>query len=242
MPEQVLQTKDPRFKLQKTSEMFSSAPPLVFSQTYSSEMLEHMSCWVYCNALLRLPALVRQWWGDLEPKVATLVEQVTSVHCAPLVCAEEIKVIQAKDMHHGNMLIKVHPSVREVVAVYQVDEAEMELCIQLPSNYPLGPVRIESRKQLVDGQWRNQMMQLTFLLTHQNGSIWDGLEHWKSNLDKRFEGVEECYICFSIVHSSNLDIPRQSCSKCKKKFHSACLVKWINTSNKATCPICRNLF
>jgi uncharacterized membrane protein len=60
---------------------------------------------VYCNALLRLPALVRQWWGDLEPKVATLVEQVTSVHCAPLVCAEEIKVIQAKDMHHGNMLV-----------------------------------------------------------------------------------------------------------------------------------------
>jgi hypothetical protein len=48
---------------------------------------------------------VRQWWGDLEPKVAMLVEQVTSVHCAPLLCAEEIKVIQAKDMHHGNMLV-----------------------------------------------------------------------------------------------------------------------------------------
>ena len=58
----------------------------------------------------------------------------------------------------------------------------------------------------------------------QNGSIWDGLEHWKCNLDKRFEGVEECYICFSVVHSSNLEIPRQSCSKCKKKFHSTCLV------------------
>jgi Uncharacterized conserved protein, contains RING Zn-finger len=62
----------------------------------------------------------------------------------------------------------VHPSVREVVAVYKVDEAEMELSIQLPNNYPLGTVRIESRKQLVDsGQWHNQMMQLTFLLTHQ---------------------------------------------------------------------------
>jgi hypothetical protein len=60
---------------------------------------------VYCNALRRLPALVRQWWGDLEPKVATLVEQVTSVHCAPLLCAEEIKVIQAEGMHHGNMLV-----------------------------------------------------------------------------------------------------------------------------------------
>jgi hypothetical protein len=64
--------------------------------------------------------------------------------------------------------VKVHPSVREVVAVYKVDEARMELSIQLPSNYPLGPVRVESGKQLVDsGQCRNWMMQLTVLLTHQ---------------------------------------------------------------------------
>jgi hypothetical protein len=64
--------------------------------------------------------------------------------------------------------VKVHPSVREVVAVYKVDEARMELSIQLPNNYPLGPVRVESGKQLVDaGQWRNWMMQLTVFLTHQ---------------------------------------------------------------------------
>jgi len=62
----------------------------------------------------------------------------------------------------------VHPSVREVVAVYKVEEAEMEISIQLPNNYPLGPVRIETGKQLVDsGQWHNQIMQLTLLLTHQ---------------------------------------------------------------------------
>jgi hypothetical protein len=60
---------------------------------------------VYCSALQRLPALVRQWWSELEPRVVTLVEQVTSVHCAPLLCAQEIKVIQSKDVHHGNMLV-----------------------------------------------------------------------------------------------------------------------------------------
>jgi hypothetical protein len=60
---------------------------------------------VYYSTLQRLPALVRQWWSDLEPRVASLVEQVTSVHCAPLLCAEEMKVIQGKDMHHGNMLV-----------------------------------------------------------------------------------------------------------------------------------------
>jgi len=46
MPEQVLQATDPKFKVQKTSEMFASSPSLVFSQTYGSEILEHMSCWV----------------------------------------------------------------------------------------------------------------------------------------------------------------------------------------------------
>jgi len=62
----------------------------------------------------------------------------------------------------------VHPSVREVVAVYKVEEAEVEISIQLPNNYPLGPVRIDSGKQLGDsGQWHNQIMQLTLLLTHQ---------------------------------------------------------------------------
>jgi hypothetical protein len=64
--------------------------------------------------------------------------------------------------------VKVHPTVREVVAMYKVDEASMELSIQLPSNYPLGLVRVESGKQFVDsGQWRNWMMQLRVFLTHQ---------------------------------------------------------------------------
>lgn len=58
----------------------------------------------------------------------------------------------------------------------------------------------------------------------QNGLIRDGIMSWKSNVDKAFEGVEECYICFSIVHSSNYQLPKQSCKTCHKKFHPLCLV------------------
>ena len=43
---------------------------------------------------------------------------------------------------------------------------------------------------------------------HQNGSIVDGLTVWKSNVDKRFEGVEECYICFYILHGANHSLPK----------------------------------
>jgi hypothetical protein len=47
------------------------------------------------------------------------------------------------------------------------------------------------------------MLQLTTFLHHQNGSIVEGLAVWKKNLDKRFAGVEECYICFFILHGSS---------------------------------------
>ena len=52
----------------------------------------------------------------------------------------------------------------------------------------------------------------------------EGLEVWKKNVDKRFEGVEECMVCFSIIHASNYSLPTIACKTCKKKFHSACLV------------------
>lgn len=58
----------------------------------------------------------------------------------------------------------------------------------------------------------------------QNGSIMEGLSLWKNNVDKRFEGVEDCMICFSVIHGSNYSLPKKACRTCKKRFHSACLV------------------
>lgn len=58
----------------------------------------------------------------------------------------------------------------------------------------------------------------------QNSSIYEGLMLWKSSLDKRFDGVEECYICFSIVHHDISNLPKITCRTCKKKFHGPCLV------------------
>lgn len=56
----------------------------------------------------------------------------------------------------------------------------------------------------------------------------EGLSLWKNNVDKRFEGVEDCMICFSVIHGSNYSLPKKGCRTCKKKFHSACLVSIIS--------------
>ena len=95
-------------------------------------------------------------------------------------------------------------------------------------------------------QW-NQIIKpkfkvFVYFFQHQNGSVVDGLTLWKKNVDRRFEGVEECYICFFILHGSTYQMPKVACPTCKKKFHSACLYKWFSTSQNSTCPLCRNLF
>ncbi len=71
------------------------------------------------------------------------------------------------------------------------------------------------------------MCQFTMIfcaLITQNGSILDGLLLWKQNVDKKFEGLEECMICFAVIHGTNCQLPKLQCRTCKKKFHAACLV------------------
>jgi len=217
--------------------------PLDVSSDFSSLELQQLSgsCWV--SVCRHLPALARQWWQGLDRTAKDMVEKVTCFTVTPMLWREEATAIAGAEAS-DNMTLKVRDSVREVVATYTIDEGSMELVVSLPSNHPLGGLTVESGRRVgVDtGQWRKWMLQLTTFLTHQNGTILDGLKLWKRNVDKRFEGVEECYICFYILHGSNHQLPKLACRTCKKKFHSACLYKWFSTSNNSSCPLCRNLF
>jgi len=217
--------------------------PELHPSAFPTSELEQLagSCWV---AVCRhLPALARHWWQEKDRQAAAAVEKLTSAVVTPLLWREETKAIEAAPASE-NMSLRVRDSVREVVATYSIDEGSMELVVSLPANHPLGGLTVESGKRVgVDtGQWRKWMLQLTTFLTHQNGTILDGLDLWRRNVDKRFEGVEECYICFYILHGSNHQLPKLGCRTCKKKFHSACLYKWFSTSNNSSCPLCRNLF
>jgi len=217
--------------------------PLSVSSVASSLEIQQLSgsCWV--SVCRHLPALARQWWQGLDRTAKDIVEKITCSTVTPMLWREEATAIAGAE-GSDNMTLKVRDSVREVVATYTIDEGSMELVVSLPSNHPLGGLTVESGRRVgVDtGQWRKWMLQLTTFLTHQNGTILDGLNLWKRNVDKRFEGVEECYICFYILHGSNHQLPKLACRTCKKKFHSACLYKWFSTSNNSTCPLCRNLF
>uniref|UniRef100_A0A4W4E687 E3 ubiquitin-protein ligase listerin n=1 Tax=Electrophorus electricus TaxID=8005 RepID=A0A4W4E687_ELEEL len=204
----------------------------------------HLACSVYYCALKDLPAMVRLWWTSQEKRVFSTVDKFTSKYVSGVLSAQEIASVQSSTQTFQSMTVKARSATREVIATYSVDDIFIELVIQLPQNYPLGSISVESGRRVgvAVQQWRNWMLQLSTYLTHQNGSIMEGLSLWKNNVEKRFEGVEDCMICFSVIHGSNYSLPKKACRTCKKKFHSACLYKWFTSSNKSTCPLCRDTF
>ncbi|XP_044141835.1 E3 ubiquitin-protein ligase listerin [Bufo gargarizans] len=206
--------------------------------------IPHLACCVYHITLKDLPAMVRLWWNGCEKRIFSVVDKFTTKYVSGVLSSQEISSVQCSTQMFDGMTVKARPTTREVIATYSVDDICIELIIQLPQNYPLGSITVESGRRVgvAVQQWRNWMLQLNTYLTHQNGSIMEGLALWKNNVDKRFEGVEDCMICFSVIHGSNYSLPKKACRTCKKKFHSQCLYKWFTSSNKSTCPLCREMF
>ncbi|CAL8160412.1 unnamed protein product [Prunus armeniaca] len=192
-----------------------------------------------------LPAYVRQWFSDLRDR-STLsgIESFTRAWCSPPLIANELSLIKKNDLADENFSISVSKAANEVVATYTKDETGMDLVIHLPSSYPLRPVDVDCMRSLgiSEVKQRKWLMSMSSFVRNQNGALAEAIKIWKSNFDKEFEGVEECPICYSVIHTTNHGLPRLPCRTCKHKFHSACLYKWFSTSHKSTCPLCQSPF
>ena len=144
------------------------------------------------------------------------------------------------------MSFKVRGSAatRQVVATYTCESSALQMALVLPSCLPLRAVEVQclQRVGISDAQWRKWQRQISTMLLSQNGQISDALVLWKQNVDKVFEGVEECPICYMIIHASTGHLPRHECKTCHNKFHSACLYKWFTGSQKSTGPLCQTTF
>ncbi|XP_066152599.1 E3 ubiquitin-protein ligase listerin [Euwallacea fornicatus] len=207
-----------------------------------SVTIEHFACYLFKSSLEQFPALIRQWWTVLDVRTSQIVEKITVLHVSPILCKMELNNVVKHQSSFKNLKVKILPSVREIQAIYTVDEIQMELAISLPLNYPLGSPEIACNRQLSGSTQKQWLLQFKKCVLHQNGKLWDGLSLWNAYLDRKFDGIEECCICYAVLHSGSYQLPKVSCRTCKKKFHSPCLFKWFSTSNKSSCPICRNLF
>lgn len=200
---------------------------------------------VFGLMLHNLPAYVRGWFSDIRDRsISSAIESFTKAWCSPTLISNELSEIKKASFADDNFSVSVSRSANEIVATYTKDETGMDLVIRLPQSYPLKPVDIDCTRSLgiSEVKRRKWLMSLMSFIRNQNGALAEAIRIWKSNFDKEFEGVEECPICYSVIHTVNHSLPRLACKTCKHKFHSACLYKWFSTSHKSTCPLCQSPF
>ena len=226
-----------------------SAPPS------NEQLIESL----YMQLLQRLPSLVRRWWLALSSREAhATMEHYTEARASPqllqlevdAIKAHEAKTSAANNNHvedsddEGSFHVRARANTRQIAATFEYEGCSMQLVITLSSAHPLGPVEIEciSLAGVTTKQWQRWQRSMSTMLLGQNGSIADALDLWRDNVKRVFQGVEECPICYAIVEGTTRALPRLTCVTCKKKFHSACIYKWFNSSGKSTCPLCQSQF
>ncbi|KAJ4978445.1 hypothetical protein NE237_009225 [Protea cynaroides] len=210
-----------------------------------TEQMASLAGAIYGLMLRVLPAYVRDFFAGLRDRsTSSTIESFTKIWCSPPLLEDEMSQIKIANVADENFSISVNKTAFEVVATYKKEESGMDLVIRLPTSYPLRPVDVDCTRSLgiSESKKRKWLMSLTAFVRNQNGALAEAIRIWKSNFDKEFLGVEECPICYSIIHTTNHNLPRLACKTCKHKFHAACLYKWFSTSHKSTCPLCQSPF
>ncbi|KAG8079204.1 hypothetical protein GUJ93_ZPchr0007g3891 [Zizania palustris] len=200
---------------------------------------------LYGMMIRLLPSYVRGWFTSLRDRsLSYSIESFTRAWCSPPLLLDEFCQVKDSLYADDNFSVSVNRLAYEIVATYKKEETGIDLVIRLPNCYPLRHVDVECTRSLgiSEVKCRKWLLSLTAFVRNENGAIAEAIHTWKSNFDKEFEGVEECPICYSILHTSNHSLPRLACKTCKHKFHGACLYKWFSTSNKSTCPLCQTPF
>jgi hypothetical protein len=218
---------------------------------------------LYYNVVRTLPALVRSWSSDVDKKTLLLVEKFTIQFISPALVQYEVEniiqyAIKTKQKPTDDFQIKGNKSTAQVTAIYVKDDVNLSskkifvewklmvflVVLSIPPTYPLKGVTVEEGKKagVHESLWRKWLLSIHTLMLTQDGSVLDAVLLWKSNLDKHFDGVEVCPICYSLFHTSNHSLPNLACKTCKNKFHSACMYKWIKVSHKNDCPLCKTPF
>lgn len=202
---------------EKSSTMFNTELYIGPNVKVASNLVAHLACKVYYDCVSQIPAAVRQWFIGLDRQTQALVDIFTSTFVSPLLINQEMSAVSSSTAKFDNMVVKIRPGTREVIATYSIDEASMELILCMAPNHPLSTIVVEDHKRVgvSVAQWRNWLLGLNTMLSHRNTPLLQSLAFWKQNVDQKFEGIEECFICYYVLHGTNHQLPKLLC----RTFH-----------------------
>lgn len=179
-------------------------------------------------------------------KIAKFAEHLVSQGISQAVFHQEVRRITQKKAiwETEEFLVSYYTRSQEIMACLVRDETAIQVNIQVPSNYPLKQASVSLAKglKLPEKKSLKWLLMMKKLLINHNVSLAEALGIWKQNLERQFEGIEPCPICYYVVHFNTKNLPKATCRTCKSKFHNSCISKWFQTSSKAECPMCKSQF
>eukprot|EP01015_Nassula_variabilis_P016042 TRINITY_DN2422_c0_g1_i15.p1 TRINITY_DN2422_c0_g1~~TRINITY_DN2422_c0_g1_i15.p1 ORF type:complete len:588 (+),score=106.01 TRINITY_DN2422_c0_g1_i15:44-1765(+) len=195
-----------------------------------------------CN----FPSYTRRWVSEANKALTKIAEVCMKNFISQALFQDEIELIEnaQHEWKTEEFNIYIMRTTRQIQAIYTKEDASLEIEITIPSDYPLSLIQIDYKRgvKIPEGKLNKWILMMRSLLMNQNNTILNSLLIWKTNVDKQFEGVEECAICYYCIHQTTGDLPKLGCKTCKHKFHASCIKKWFSTKNKSECPLCKSQF
>ena len=187
------------------------------------------------------PTLAKNWWEMVCPNYCTqAVRDFVETYVSPEILQRELNRIKQASFF-GEMNVKGSSVSREVTATYIQDDFTLTVVIKLPLSFPFRRAEVDCSRTLgvPESRWKRWSLQITQMLNNQGGTLKDALLLWKENVDKEFEGVEPCPVCYSVLHVKTHKLPEMECKTCRNRFHFDCLTQWFRSSGKSACVLCQ---
>lgn len=211
---------------------------LNFETTVSVDLLATASLF---RAVEVFPSLVKRWWEEDCPKASVVqvrrfVEQNVTTH----ILNRELQRMK-KSASFGSMKVNGSTVSREIVALYEQDDFNLKVVVSVPPCFPLRSAEVDCSKTLgiSPNRWKRWSLQIRLMLNNQGGTLQDAFLLWKDNVDREFEGVEPCPVCYSVLHPKTHKLPTLECTTCHNRFHTDCLMQWFRSSGKNQCVLCQ---
>jgi len=214
------------------------------SSNYVSLSLSKLAARVIYRSVEVFPTLSKNWWDDSASGCPTYltqtVKEFVETQVSPDILHHAVKSVK-NAIAFGEMKVMGSSVSREVTATYVQDDFTLSVVIKLPLSYPFRRAEVDCSKTLgvPMSRWKRWSLQITQMLNNQGGTIKDALLLWKDNVDKEFEGIEPCPVCYSVLHVKSHKLPNMACKTCHNHFHSDCLFEWFKSSGKSACVICQ---
>jgi len=189
-----------------------------------------------------VPTLAKKWISDDCPRsMGSSLSDFVEKMVAPETLRRDLSRIEGLTNIFGEMSVTGSCVSREVAATYVQDESTLSVIIKIPPTFPLRNAEVDCKKTLgiPENRWRRWALQISRMLNFEDGSIIDALMLWKENVEKEYDGVEPCPVCYSVLCVKTHTMPNLECKTCQNRFHSNCLYKWFQSSGKSQCVICQ---